>query len=183
MVRLFMPIALAALTTMSAMSLDARLAARAGDVDDCFSLDEGYHVIRGCTRIINSRELDGKPISNSDLAVVYHQRGQQYHLEDQYEAAKADYEQAIKLDPTNSNYYVSRGEFYEEAKQDDRALADFSKAITLDPTNAIAYIYRGVIYELRGDKERAIADYRKILELEPGNEAVIESLRKLGGTP
>jgi lipoprotein NlpI len=55
------------------------------------------------------------------------------------DAAIADYDKAISLDPNWARIYNNRG-FAKVRKGDfDAAIADLDKAIALDPTDAYAY--------------------------------------------
>jgi len=97
MTLLFHALSLTALILLSALSLDARIAGvRADDVADC-TKGSGDTLIRGCSRIIKSGRLFGKPISKEDLATAYSNRGDAYRNKGQYDRAIADFDTAIKL--------------------------------------------------------------------------------------
>ncbi len=71
MTGLLQALALAALIVLAVLSLDARLAGvRADDVANCIK-GSGDTQIRGCSRIIKSGRLNGKPISKEYLATTY----------------------------------------------------------------------------------------------------------------
>ena len=94
MVRLFQAIAVAALTILSVMSLDARLAAVQADyVNDCVKA-RGDIAIRACTRAIKSGRWKGR-----NLAWAYSNRGLAYQRKGEHDRAIADYDKAIKLQP------------------------------------------------------------------------------------
>ena len=70
MVRLVHSIAVVVLTVLLTLSLDARLTGvRADDVADC-TKGSGDGKIQGCSRIIKSGRLVGKPISKTNLLWV-----------------------------------------------------------------------------------------------------------------
>ena len=104
-----------------------------------------------------------------DAALAFNTTGfAKYELK-QYEAAIADYDKAIALDPTLAHAFSNRGLAKHVLKQYEAAIADFNKAIALDPTLAIAFSNRGVAkYELK-QYEAAIADFNKAIDLDPND--------------
>jgi tetratricopeptide (TPR) repeat protein len=113
-----------------------------------------------------------------------------------YDAAIADFTQAVTLDPTLTAAWVLRGRALvasvsrvtgvgenfsgitimmstggrvseEQKAVYDRAIADFSQAITLDPDNKDAYKERGRAYAHKGDPDKAIADFNQAIRLDP----------------
>ncbi len=117
-----------ALTALILLSLDARLAGvRADDVADCTKGSEDT-AIRGCSRIIKSGRLFGKPISKKHHAIVYYNRGVAYDEKGQYDRAIADYDMAIKLNPKHASAYNNRGIVYKKLGQSDKAMSDTQKA-------------------------------------------------------
>ncbi len=133
MVRLILATAVAALTILSALSLDARLTkVRADDVTDCWE-GSGDTKLRGCSAIIKSGRLFGKPISKKNLANAYMTRGIAYRKKGDYDRAIADYDKAIKLNPKDAKAYSNRGVAYEKSGQSDKAIADFRKVLELRP--------------------------------------------------
>jgi len=167
MTRLVHALALAALILLAVLSLDARLAGvRADDVADC-TKGGGDTAIRGCSRIIESERLFGKPISKEDLAIFYINRGNAYRKKGYYGWAFTDYDKAIKLNPKDALAYNNRGNAYHNKGQFDRAIADYDKAIKLNPKDAIAYYNRGNAYDEKDQTDRAIADFDKAIKLNP----------------
>ena len=80
--------------------------------------------------------------------------------------AFADFDKAIELDPTNSEYFYARSEFYWRAKKDyDAAIADISKAIELEPDNE-SYLYtRAQFYFAIKDYNLAAKDFERLTKL------------------
>jgi len=156
-----------ALAALILLSFDARLAGvRADDVADCLK-ERGNTQIRGCSRIIKSGHLFGKPISKKSLAVTYNYRGLAYFDKGLHDSAIADYGKAIKLDPKDAKTYYNRGRVYDDKGQYDRAIADFDTAIKLNPKFASAYENRGNAYNKKGQYDRAIADFDTAIKLYP----------------
>jgi tetratricopeptide (TPR) repeat protein len=123
-------------------------------------------------------------------------RGIAFASRQEYNAAIADFTQALELDPDLASAWMLRGralyasvshvtsvgENFSSVRTSsvvgqavsadrkavyDRVIADFSQAIRLDPNYATAYSNRGVAYKEKGDHDRAIADYSQAIRLDP----------------
>ncbi len=138
----------------------------ADDVDDCIK-GAGDIQVRGCSQIIKSREIFGKPISSKNLSTTYSNRGNAYSDKGQYDLAIADYNSAISLDPKNVLAYNNRGNAYRDKRQYVLAIADFNRAIELNAEYPSAYNNRGNVYDDKGQYDLAITDYSKAIELNP----------------
>lgn len=91
-----------------------------------------------------------------------------YHADLQnFEAALADYNRAIKLDPSFATAYYNRGLLYEKFERYKAALADFGQAIKLDPDGAVAYSNRGSVYDNLKQYQQALSEYNRAIELDP----------------
>jgi tetratricopeptide (TPR) repeat protein len=90
-----------------------------------------------------------------------------------YDRAIADFDEAMRLDPTNAVAFAGRGLAYENKGNHDRAIADFNEAIRLDPTYAVAFALRGLAYENKGNHDRAIADINEAIRLNPTNAVAL----------
>ncbi len=104
--------------------------------------------------------------SGSPGAIEQNNRGAALLREGSWEAAIAELDKAIELDPTLAAAYNNRGRAYSELGQHERAIAEYGKAIELNP-DAVAYYNRGSLYSDLGQWEQAIADYDKAIELKP----------------
>lgn len=67
-----------------------------------------------------------------DYAPTYLARGLAYAGRKELDAARADYDQAIKLDPKLASAYFERGALFEELNDGTRAQADYDQAVRLD---------------------------------------------------
>ncbi len=97
------------------------------------------------------------------------QRTLQHSDEGKIDAAFADYNKAIELDPHNAAAYNNRGNAYYAKGEYDKAIADYTKAIKLDPAYAVVYNNRGTAYYNKGEYDKAIADCDKAIKLDPGH--------------
>ena len=73
----------------------------------------------------------------------------------QNEAAIADCNEAIRLDPDSAEAYNNRGAAKHELGQYEAAIADCNEAIRLDPDGAKAYSNRGNTKHKMGQYEAA----------------------------
>ena len=117
--------------------------------------------IKGCDAVI------GETLKN--LANAYYFRGVAKFAKSDLDGAIGDYGQALRLDPTDTDYLNSRAAAYEAKKDVDRALADYNEAIKTSPNSIYAYNNRGAVFQRKGDFARAAADYGEVTRLQPNN--------------
>jgi Tfp pilus assembly protein PilF len=135
--------------------------------------------------------------------VTYNNRGAALLKAGETQAALADFESAIRLNPNYSWAYNNRGSVLSDLGHYEEAISDFEKAIELNPYCADAYDNRGNALARKGEPEKALTAYARSLELDPNSslcynnrasayfqlkrfpEAIadIESCRRLGGQP
>ena len=84
-----------------------------------------------------------------------------------YDAAIADFTEAIRLDPKFARAYCGRGVAYWRKGDNDKAIADYSESIRLDPKLDAAYFDRGLAYNSKGEFGKAIADATESIRLAP----------------
>lgn len=104
-------------------------------------------------------------------AAAYFERGNYQLDQGDHNAAIADYDEAIRRDPTNARAFNNRGLARAAAGQADQALADYAEAIRLDPGYTRAYKNRLVLLEARGDLRAIAADYDRLAALDPPGAA------------
>ena len=106
-----------------------------------------------------------------DNQFVFVNRGNIYnnHFRD-YEAAIADYNKTIEINPKFSWSYLNRAIALGRLKRWDEAIADYGRAIELDINYADAYNGRAWSYCKIGKFEEALVDIDRALKLKP-NEA------------
>lgn len=95
---------------------------------------------------------------------------------DLLERSIAEYAQAIQLDPTNVDLYLSRGDVRRDAGRFELALADYSRALNFEPESSRAFLQRGNLYYAMAQQrvrvanlERALDDYTAALKFDPAN--------------
>ena len=86
-----------------------------------------------------------------------------------YAAALADMDEAIKLEPNFAGYFVNRA--FMRYKLDDYfgAMADHDYAISIDPSSIEAHFNRGLLHAEVGENNKAIDDFTTVLEAEDDN--------------
>ncbi len=80
------------------------------------------------------------------------------------EEAIEKYTNAVKTEPTASNY-LELGAAYYIAKRWNDALAAFQKAVEVDGKQAFAYYYLGVINAALGNRDKANEALDKLLQV------------------
>ena len=81
--------------------------------------------------------------------------------------ALGDYNEAIRLDPTQASSTSTAAAFGRAKKEYDKAIADYNQAIRLDPKDALAYNNRGTAWHAKKEYDKAIADYNEAIRLDP----------------
>ena len=94
-------------------------------------------------------------------------------MEDLYEKALADFNEALRRDSSLAFAHACRGDLYRSQGQLDKALADLSEAIRLDSTGDLSYYAtRASVYADLGKHAHAVADYSAILDRDPNQTEV-----------
>jgi tetratricopeptide (TPR) repeat protein len=114
-----------------------------------------------CTAAIQSGD-----VSDQDLAAAFHNRGLAYYHKKDYDRAIEDYDQAIRLNPNNSDSFYRRGLTYFEKNDYDRAIQDLDQTLKLNPDSVAALQKRGWAYENKNDYDQAIRDYDRAIGLQ-----------------
>ena len=99
-------------------------------------------------------------------------RGQIEAVLGHVDAALADYQNTLNLNPFNEDATLLTAQLLMAHNRLDEAIAFLDEAIEMKPDFAKAYSERGRAKNLKGDKEGALADLKKAIELNPeGAEA------------
>jgi Tfp pilus assembly protein PilF len=112
---------------------------------------------------------------NQDLAApyverAYHNRGLMHLDANRLDAAREDFEQALRLNPGWPDAYVGRGSLHLRTGDTAQALADFDRAIALDPKYASAYDKRCLARTTLQGPQLGVADCEQAVKLDPANQ-------------
>lgn len=88
-------------------------------------------------------------------------------------------DQAIAIDPSNSEAYRIKGYAFEIQEQYSDAHQNYDKAIELDPKNFQALSNKGHAYDLQGDLIMAENFYRSSIDIYPQSEHVLLNIARL----
>jgi lipoprotein NlpI len=105
-----------------------------------------------------------------------------------FDAAIADYTQALEINPKNPDAYANRALAKLEKGDIADALADDTHAIELNPDSPGIHADRALLRQIHGDFPDALADYDKVIELNPDDSISARLhrqtlLRRLGRPP
>ena len=109
-----------------------------------------------------SEDLKRNPTPTAYVAraVIWEDKGD-------YDAAIADFNEAIRLDPTFKWAYNNRGFAWKQKNDYDRAISDFNTAIHLDPKDAMPYMNRANAWSHKKQYDKAMSDYDEAIRLDP----------------
>lgn len=82
--------------------------------------------------------IDGKTTPRADRLKALVARGAAFARKEQPDRAIADYDVALRLDPTQAAVFNARGELWRQKGERPRAIGDFAAALRLDPQNETA---------------------------------------------
>jgi tetratricopeptide (TPR) repeat protein len=105
--------------------------------------------------------------SGTMAADDYFARASRRYSDGDYKGAITDYNEVIRLDPTNALAFSNRGMAREYAKDPQGALSDYNQAIRLDPNSALTYSRRASLRTEAKDVQGAIADLAQAVRLDP----------------
>jgi tetratricopeptide (TPR) repeat protein len=84
-----------------------------------------------------------------------------------FDAAMADSNEAVRLDPNNVNARALRAAGYVGKGDYDRALTDLKEARRLDPRSFLTANVFGVYYNTKGEYDRALTELNEAIRLNP----------------
>ncbi|MGW3289600.1 tetratricopeptide repeat protein [Streptomyces sp. NPDC001002] len=125
--------------------------------------ESGSHGAEYLTLLIRRGDLEQTARTAALVA-----RAGTYQLMRRFEAAIADFNEALALNPKLSWTLAVRGETYRLMKQHSHALRDLNQAVELDPDLAWAISSRGILYRELVRYDDALADFNRALSIDPG---------------
>lgn len=92
-------------------------------------------------------------------------KGQTLLKAGKHDEAIASFSNAILLDGSNADFYLTRAAAWETRNDPGKALADYDAATRLTPANIATFHARGLFWRRRGDFQRALADLDRAIRL------------------
>jgi tetratricopeptide (TPR) repeat protein len=111
--------------------------------------------------------------NNEHLDYVFNNRGWSYALQEDYEKAIRDFDQAVKLNPALVEAQFRKGWCLQQVGQHADAVKAFDLAINQQTDYTQAWYLRGVSKSAQGYDKEAILDYNKVLSQDPSNQDVL----------
>jgi tetratricopeptide (TPR) repeat protein len=136
---------------------------------DCASDADVARQIAGCEAVL------ANPGEQTNYAIAYNNRGHAQERAGNTAAALADYERAIKQEPTYATAHINRARVLAQLGRTDEAIAALDAAIKIE-NDAWARYDRARLLAAKGDRVRALADLEEAVRLAPG-EAEIRTER------
>ncbi len=113
-------------------------------------------------------------------------RGLVHRLQNELEAAIADYSKAIAVNSTNALTYLLRGTIFAEQKHYQEAINDYNRALQHDPSLVQAYINRGIVQDQQEHYKEAVEDLSQAIRLDLTNHEAytyyFQAVKKLFNT-
>lgn len=94
-------------------------------------------------------------------------RARESHNKGNFDAARGDADDAIRLDPQNVEAFTARGDALVGLKRFDKAVDDYDAAIRLDPGNARLFSLRAAAFASMREPRLAVRDYSEAIRLNP----------------
>ena len=106
-----------------------------------------------------------------NVSWLHYLKGQIHRLQNNGQAAEAEFRRALEIDPAYLPAYSSLAELFITGKQVDRAIDEYKKILAIRPDNATVYTLIGMLEDQRGNADAAIDYYKKALERDQ-NQAI-----------
>lgn len=110
-----------------------------------------------------------EPEAEPGTAAESNEAGLRHYHAGRLEEALAEFDRALRLDPTNAKALKNRGALHWRAGRPEAAIADLEGAVALDPDDVVALNNRGLAYRAAGRYDRALASYDAALRRAPAD--------------
>jgi tetratricopeptide (TPR) repeat protein len=108
-----------------------------------------------------------KKIDRYSLADLNFADAQELFLENKIDKPLVLIDEALKVDPYNSDYYNLKGAILRRSGNYAQALDSFRKALKISPVNYEAYNNLGNLFAMIGDFDKARMNFKKSISLNP----------------
>jgi len=137
-------------------------AAMPQEFDNCFGRHESAAKLKACADLITSGKLHGR-----ELALAYGERGSIYSQVRNFDAAIAEFNEALKLERGIAELFHHRAAALLQSGAHQSAINDLNEAIKLNPRDAQAFFNRGVAKLNAGNTVGGNADIAEAKRLNP----------------
>ena len=121
------------------------------------------HALEACTDAI-----EGEPLDPHALAGTYVNRGVIQLRRRDFDAARRDFDIAVRIEPTLGEAYVNRGAALIGQRRYAAGIVEIDRGLALGPEEPEkASFNRALAHEGLDDEKSAYFDYRKAVELKP----------------
>jgi protein O-mannosyl-transferase len=114
------------------------------------------------------------------LASTYANLGTAYRKIGEDEKARESYDQAVRLNPNQSNAYLGLGQLLEKQNRLDESISNYSRSVELRPTDT-GFFLLGHALEIAGRRAEALAAYQSALQLSPDMTEAQDAVDALSG--
>ena len=123
--------------------------------------------------------LRNEALNSHDQVATHVNRGILRLRRNQVDSAMADFDTAIRIDPTQPEAYLNKGAVYMRMENASAALPLFSAALERNTSRPeLAHYGRAIAYETLGNVRAAYDDYRRATELSPNWQEPRTELRR-----
>jgi Tfp pilus assembly protein PilF len=116
------------------------------------------------------------------LAATYANLGAAYRKLEEDEKARASFDQALRLNPNQSNAYLGLGQLLEKQNRLDDAINSYSRSVELRPTD-MGFLLLGHALESAGRRSEALAACQAALRLSPDSPEAQHAVDALSRKP
>jgi tetratricopeptide (TPR) repeat protein len=109
--------------------------------------------------------LSRRKDARAKQALPFAQAGVAHEQAGRYDAAIAEYDQALAIDPKLAGILCRRGYAHHSKGDYERAIADFSKAMSLAPKDDTPLLGRGAAFEAKSMLKQAFDDYSRAIKV------------------
>jgi tetratricopeptide (TPR) repeat protein len=139
-------------------------AAPADSLADCNQARDAELRLRACSEVISNAAYGPE-----EKALAYRNRGNIRADAGAGAQAVGDFNEAIRLRPSEVAGYAGRARARLAVQDIDGAIADYSDALRLAPATASHHVGRGHAHFIKGETALAIADFTEALRLNPSS--------------